>query len=181
MTLSFRMPGFAAAVLACGLILAGLFAPVSSVRAAEPERCFGAAGQGCGGWDILAVEMPRFAFCVSIPVVGLGACKVSGGSMTHDPCCVANPDGEWCGVKPERNVCRAEWNRAVHRATWAYQWTRAINMNLGNSTGRVDRPKYCANRGSGVHKDDVSFCCSSRARNAFFWENVGRPSLRICE
>ncbi len=177
MTVSFR---FLAALLAAGLAVATLLSP-STARAAEPEFCFGAAGQGCGGWDILAGEMPRMAFCVGIPVVGMGACKVNGGSMEHDPCCVTHPDGVWCGVKPERNVCRGGWDRAVSRAVWGYQWTRAIDMNLGNRTGRVDRPKYCATRGSGVHRNDVQHCCSARARNAYFWENVARPSLRICE
>ena len=179
MTTSHCMTALRALSLAALMLLGAAATLVPAPAAAEDigERCFGAAGQGCGGWTFGA--MPRVAFCVH--AAGMGVCKVNGGSMEHDPCCAANPRGKMCGGSPETSACTTSWNRAVDRAIWGYQWTRSINTNLVNSTGRVDRPKYCATRGSGVHRNDVSHCCSTRARAANWWENVGRPSLRICE
>lgn len=164
-----------AAVVVAGA--AATWLPAKAGAAELAERCFGAAGQGCGGWNV--VDMPRIAFCVHL--AGAGICKVSGGSLSHDPCCATNPKGKMCGGSPETQVCSSSWDKAVRRAVWGYQWTRTVNTNLTNTTGIVDRPKYCALSGSGVHRNDTEHCCSNRSRSANWWENIGRPALRICE
>lgn len=172
-----KFSGLRAIALALLVLFSAGLAPTSASQAAEPEFCFGAAGQGCGGWTI--GQMPRVAFCVH--VVGFGFCKVNGGSMEHDPCCSANPKGKMCGETPESSACSVSWDRAVSRAVWGYQWTRQVDTNRGNATGRVELSKYCATGGSGVHKNDASYCCSKRVRNAWPWENIARPSMKICE
>lgn len=168
-----------AMVMALGVLAALGLAPgvVAQAQAAD-GRCFGAAGQGCGGWNV--GEMPRLAFCAHHG--GMGVCKISGGSMTHDPCCAANPRGKMCGgAGTETNQCSVEWNRAVWRAVWGYQWARSLNTSVNNTSGVVVRSDYCATRGQGVHQNDTRYCCSSRARSAYFWENVARPQLKVCE
>ncbi|PZO10153.1 MAG: hypothetical protein DCF27_03705 [Lysobacteraceae bacterium] len=86
-----------------------------------------------------------------------------------------------CGGNESSTSCTLAWTKSVDRAIWGYQWTRMIETNLVNNTGDVVRSKYCANRGSGVHSNDTQHCCSSRSRGAYPWENIARPSLKICE
>lgn len=153
-------------------------APAFAAHAAD--KCFGAVGQQCG---LLQAEGLIFAACVPAPWVGanFGVCSVSGGSMTHDPCCAANPHGKVCGTSPENpNVCAGQWDRAVNRFVWGYQWSRTVDTSKTNSSGVVVKADYCAKNGRGVHKNDESFCCSGDAKNASFWERIGRPNLKIC-
>lgn len=152
-------------------------ATISTVSAGE--RCFGASGQGCGGWNV--GEMPRMAFCGNIANSGLAVCAVSGGSMTHDPCCADNPRGKQCGGSPENAQCTSQWDRAVRRAIWFYQWTRLIDTRRVNETNVVERSLYCAKRDSGIHKNDAEFCCSRQSREGNGWERIGRPSLNVCK
>lgn len=160
------------------LVCAAWLSPAAVQTASATEYCFGASGQGCGGWTF--GEMPRFAFCSPAGSNGVAKCAVSGGSMTHDPCCVRSPRGKVCGGRPETAQCTVEWNRAVDRAKWGYQWLRNIDTRRGNDTGVVERPLYCAQRGSGVHRNDESFCCSRSARDANSLERFARPDLKIC-
>jgi len=164
--------------LAVLLVCTTWLLPAAITPAAATERCFGAAGQGCGGWTI--GEMPRVAFCGNI-FYGLNiVCAVSGGSMTHDPCCATSPNGKMCGGRPENAQCTPSWNRAVRRATWGYQWFRFVDPTRVNGTGIVERPRYCAVAGSGIHKNDDEYCCSGGSRGGNHWERIGRPSLKVC-
>ena len=152
-------------------------APVSAANA--DEHCFGAAGQACGGWRI--GEMPKFAFCgANFPGTTSAVCLVHGGSLTHDPCCAANPNGKQCGGNNSRSECTLEWNKSVRRAVWFYQWSRFVDTARVNNTGVVEEPLYCGLRGQGIHKADEQYCCSKRSREGNFWERIGRPSLNIC-
>ena len=153
--------------------------PAGLQTASAGERCFGASGQGCGGWTF--GEMPRFAFCTGNTGNGTALCSVSGGSMTHDPCCASNPNGKQCGGSTETAQCTSQWDRAVRRAVWFYQWNRLIDTRRVNNTGVVERSLYCAKKDSGIHKNDDEFCCSRQSRPANGWERIGRPSLAICK
>lgn len=157
----------AALVLCCG------------TAAHAADYCFGAVGQQCGGISIAGVQ---FAACVPLSFSApMAVCAVSGGSMTHDPCCADNPRGKMCGTSPEiPSLCSTEWDRAVHRFVWGYQWRRVVDTSRPNTTGEVVRADYCARRGDGVHRRDTSFCCSRDWRRASFWERLARPALRIC-
>lgn len=172
------------ALLALALLMAGagLFPGTMRDAHAAGERCFGAVGQACGGWTNNSA-MPSVAFCIHTNGIGInqGVCLVNGGSMAHDPCCYSHRNGKMCGGSPENSWCRVEWERAVSRTFWGYNWKRVLDVNRENNTGVVERSLYCARPGKGVHRNDVGFCCSSRARPARFWENVGRPNLKICE
>lgn len=159
------------------LASAAWLSPAALQAASAGERCFGASGQGCGGWTV--GEMPRVAFCTGAIANGLAVCAVSGGSMTHDPCCARDPNGKQCGGS-ENGQCTSEWNRAVRRAVWFYQWNRLIDTRRQNNTGLIERPLYCATSGSGIHKNDNEFCCSGRSRPGNGWERIGRPSLDVC-
>lgn len=160
------------------MILALALAP--TLEATSADFCFGAVGQQCGSISMAGIQ---FAACAAV-VPGMPAmiCAVSRGSMTHDPCCADNPTGKKCGTEPENeNVCRTEWDRAVHRFVWGYQWTRLVDSSVGNTSGDVVRADYCAKRGQGLHKNDEAYCCSRDARRGNFWERIGRPNLSICQ
>lgn len=160
-------------------ILFLVFALAPTLEAQTADFCFGAVGQQCGGISIAGIQ---FAACTPFLAGSpLRLCAVSRGSMTHDPCCADNPHGKKCGSDPENeNLCLTEWNRAVHRFTWGYQWTRLVDSSTPNTSGNVVRADYCARRDQGLHKNDESFCCSGDARQANFWERIGRPNLKIC-
>lgn len=143
------------------------------------EFCFGGVGQQCGGISMAGIQ---FAACTPVSAgMPYAVCAVSGGSMTHDPCCASNPRGKMCGGEPENaSQCATAWNRAVSRFVWGYQWTRVVDTTKPNNTGLVVRADYCAKEGKGVHRNDVTFCCAREARMASFWERLARPNLRIC-
>ena len=151
----------------------------SGLEARAADYCFGGVGQQCGGINMSGVY---FAACTPhFYVSNLRICAVSAGSMTHDPCCADNPRGKMCGTQPEiGSQCLTEWNRAVHRFAWGYQWARAVDGTVANTSGNVVRADYCAQRGDGLHKNDVEFCCSREAQWAGFWERLARPNLKIC-
>lgn len=144
------------------------------------EYCFGAAGQGCGMFG--GGPLGSVAFCV--PNLSGTAknltCQVSGGSMTHDPCCAKNPYGEFCGSSPSTTQCQAEWDRAVNRWFWGYNWKRTVDSKKENTTGKVVQADYCAPNGKGIHKNDRSLCCSKKSAQASFWDRAGRPNLYVC-
>jgi len=161
------------------LLCAGWLLPATVTPANADERCFGAAGQGCGSWNV--VEMPKPAFCGHLIYAHMAVCLVSGGSMTHDPCCAKNPNGKQCGGTNARSECTVAWDKSVRRAFWSYQWPRLIDTSVVNNTGDVDRPLYCATKGSRIHKNDTEYCCSRQSREGNFWERIGRPSLHVCK
>lgn len=160
------------------LLLALALAPTLEAQAAD--YCFGAVGQQCGSISIAGVQ---FAACTAaLPGTPMMICAVSKGSMQHDPCCADNPRGKKCGGEPENeSLCSTEWDRAVHRFIWGYQWSRAVDSSKSNTTGDVVRADYCAKRGQGLHKNDEAYCCSRDARRGNFWERIGRPNLSICQ
>lgn len=166
------------AVLLLLLLCAASLLPAPANAAPADERCFGAAGQGCGSWPFL--QMPRPAFCTGLPGTTLGVCLVHGGSLTHDPCCARNPNGKQCGGNESQSVCTVEWDKSVRRAVWNYQWARLIDTARVNNSGVVERPLYCGTSGSGIHRADSQYCCSGKSREGNFWERLGRPSLNIC-
>jgi hypothetical protein len=160
-------------VIALGLAL------FSAMHAQAADFCFGGVGQQCGG---ITMESVQFAACVpNVFAPPLAVCAVSGGSMTHDPCCADHPRGKMCGTSPEQPaVCKIEWDRAVSRFFWGYQWSRVVDTSKSNTSGNVVFGDYCAKSGRGVHKNDKGFCCSGDAKNAGFFERLTRPSLKIC-
>ncbi len=148
-------------------------------QAGAGEFCFGAAGQQCGEFRRGALQ--GIAFCASVPIVNHGICQVSGGSMTHDPCCASHPDGVVCGKTPETGSCQVEWDRSVHRAVWGYHWNRLVNTAREYHSATVVRADYCAKPGAGVHRLDRGYCCSGRSHRANFWDRLGRPNLYRCD
>ncbi len=144
------------------------------------EFCFGGAGQGCG--TFAGGPFGSVAFC--LPNNGSTqkkvTCQVSGGSMTHDPCCASNPRGVFCGGSPSTNQCKVEWDRAVDRWLWGYNWKRKVDNKKENTTGQVVFGDYCAGNGAKLHKNDRSFCCSGKSRRGTDVERWGRPDLRVC-
>jgi hypothetical protein len=160
-----------------GVLLALMLA--YGAPALATDLCFGAVGKQCGslGWE--GIEL---AACAPIPTMSpFAVCAVSGGSMTHDPCCARIPQGKVCGTDPEQpQFCAVEWNRAVNRFIWGYQWARVVDTSKPNTSGNVVRADYCAKPDRGVHKNDASFCCSRESRKASFWDRLARPNLRIC-
>jgi len=157
-----------------------LLATLGLGQASAGEFCFGAAGQQCGEFRDGALQ--GVALCTLLfPGNPNGICQVSGGSMTHDPCCVDRPRGVMCGGSPtDESQCKAEWDRAVHRTFWGYNWYRAVNFSVENTSGDVVRASVCARAGAGVHSNDRGFCCSSSSRRAGFWDRFGRPALYRC-
>lgn len=153
---------------------------LASAPAFAAEYCFGAVGQGCGMFA--GGPLGSVATCLpNLPGVRKDTlCQVSGGSMTHDPCCADHPNGEWCGGSPATSECRTEWNRAVSRFVWGYNWRRNVDSKKENTTGNVVFNDYCAPATAGVHKNDANQCCSRRADPAPFWLKAGRPDLYIC-
>lgn len=162
------------------VVFAGLMLVLGLPLADAAEYCFGAVGQGCG----MAAGGPFGSVATCLPNFSGTAkdvtCQVSGGSMTHDPCCVRNPYGEFCGNTPATTQCHAEWDRAVNRFLWGYQWKRKVNSKKENTTGNVVRADYCAPNGKGIHRNDRSLCCSGRSAQASFLDRIGRPSLYVC-
>lgn len=175
-------PAFALrATLSLLLMCAAWLLPAVFNNAHADDRCFGAAGQGCGAWNGGAVGagMPNVAFC-SGNLNGTALCLVSGGSMTHDPCCARNPNGKQCGGNESKAECTVEWNKSVNRLIWNYQWARLVDTRIDNSTGVVDRPLYCAKKNQVIHKNDAQYCCSGRADPGNYWVRLVRPSLSVC-
>jgi hypothetical protein len=156
------------------------FALGASFSTYAGEYCFGAVGQGCGMFS--GGPLGSVATCIpNLPGARKDTmCQVSGGSMAHDPCCAAHPNGEWCGGSPSTSQCSAEWDRAVNRFVWGYNWKRNVDSKKENTTGNVVLNDYCAPATARVHKNDVNQCCSRKADPAPFWLRVGRPSLYIC-
>ncbi len=141
--------------------------------------CFGGAGQQCG--EFRDGELQGIAFCSTAGFFGnFGVCQVSGGSLTHDPCCVRFPDGVVCGQPQRNNQCQVEWDRSVHRLFWGYNWNRLVNTAKDNTTGRVVRADYCAKPRAGVHRLDRAHCCSGSSARAGFFDRFARPDLYRC-
>lgn len=144
---------------------------------ADDQTCFGAVGQQCGSFN--NGRLQGIAFCLPPPPNGSGICAVSGGSWTHDECCFDHPDGVMCGGNSSQR-CNNEWNKAVSRFVWGYQWFRGVDYRLIDRDGTVDRSRYCARPGAGVHRNDRQYCCSGDSRRASFWDRLARPSLYRC-
>lgn len=148
--------------------------------ASAGEFCFGGAGQGCG--TFAGGPFGSVAFCLpnNSSTRKNVVCQVSGGSMTHDPCCVTSPSGVFCGRSPSTNQCKVEWDRAVNRWFWGYNWKRNVDSRKENTTGQVVFNDYCAPNTAGIHKNDQSYCCSKKSLPASNWDRAGRPNLNVC-
>jgi hypothetical protein len=138
----------------------------------QGERCFGALGMECGPQSNL---MPT-ALCA------LGYCKINGGSWEHDECCWANKgSGKLCiptaSSPGAAQVCNASWQKALSRITGGWNWTRQVDFNRRNASGKVERSRYCATKDARVHKGDVEYCCSGQATNP----SNDHPDARICK
>lgn len=124
------------------------------------EYCFGALGAQCG---LPQATLPTTALCAA------GQCQINAGSWEHDECCFANPGGMACTAGPldyitgHNGRCVKEWNKALAHLSAGLNWTRRIDFNRGNNTGRVNFSEYCAPTGTRVHSDDVRYCCSRQA------------------
>ncbi|MEP6906451.1 MAG: hypothetical protein ABI858_00495 [Pseudoxanthomonas sp.] len=170
---AFALRGLLVILLVCTTwLLPAAFSPAHA-----DDRCFGAAGMGCGTWN--GGGMPAVAFCTG-NLSGSALCLVSGGSMTHDPCCAKTPNGKQCGGNNTKAECTAEWDKSVSRVVWAYQWARIIDTRIDNPTGVVTTPLYCAKKNSVIHKNDARYCCSGRADPGNYWVRLVRPSLSVC-
>ena len=172
-TPAFAMRGVLSLLLVCATWLL----PATFNTARADDRCFGAAGMGCGVWN--GGGMPSVA-CCSGNLNGTALCLVSGGSLAHDPCCAANPNGKQCGGNNSKAECTAAWDKSVRRAVWAYQWARLVDTRVVNNSGVVTTPLYCATRNSPIHKNDKQHCCSGNADPANYWVRLVRPSLSYC-
>ncbi len=144
------------------------------------EYCFGALGAQCGGAQN---GVPTHALCA------LGQCKINAGSWEHDQCCFAHPRGMACQAGPldyatgHNGSCVTEWNKALARLSANLNWTRQVDFNRPNSTGRVEFDLYCAPTGTYVHQDDVRYCCSRQADPASVLSAITTlpgSVLRVC-
>ncbi len=144
------------------------------------EYCFGALGAQCGGAQH---NLPTTALC------GLGYCSINAGSWEHDECCFANPQGMACQAGPldyatgHDGKCVNEWNKALARLNAGLNWTRRIDFNKPNGSGRVEFSSYCAETGARVHPDDVRYCCSRQADPAPVLPGLpalGGSQLKVC-
>lgn len=163
------------------LVFSGLIASLAMPDVADAgDYCFGAAGQGCGTFG--GGRLGSVASCV--PNLSGSTrdltCQVNGGSMLHDPCCVRNPYGVFCGKSPSTTQCQTSWDRAVNHTIWGYNWTRKVNSKKENTSGIVVFADYSAPNGRGVHRNDRSFCSSRRSAQASFFDRLARPSLYVC-
>lgn len=126
----------------------------------KTEYCFGALGAQCGGAQH---NLPTTALCAA------GFCQINAGSWEHDECCFTNSNGMACKVGPvdyitgHNGKCVNEWNKALARLGAGLNWTRRVDFNRPNTTGRVEFSLYCAETGARVHQDDVRYCCSRQA------------------
>lgn len=118
------------------------------------ERCFGAAGPQC------ASAVTHHFGCSG------GKCFISAGSIAHDTCCAANPNGQWCnGLATAFNSgCTTAWAMANDRQSMGLSWQREINVCTSNDTGVVNMALYCAPEGVIVRAADASVCCGGASR-----------------
>lgn len=148
------------------------------LAAADEQTCFGAVGQQCGSFNNRRLQ--GIAFCLPPPPMSSGICAVSGGSWAHDQCCFDHADGVMCGGSGSQR-CASEWDQAVNRFLWGYQWFRSVDYRLVDRDGNVDRPLYCAKPGAGLHRRDRQYCCAGASHRASFWDRLARPSLYRCD
>ncbi len=152
----------------------------------KQEFCFGAVGAQCG------VQQGLAGFCAG------GRCPVNAGSWEHDECCWKNPNGLACKDGPldylaptrHRNVCAAEWDKAVAHWVGGLNWWRDVNFRKANTTGVVVHGDYCAPAGTIILAADARKCCSRSARQpnvrdtptyvAQGVKNPADPNLRVC-
>ena len=138
-----------------------------------PERCFGAAGTGCGD------TIGGIGTCIG------GSCTINAGSWQHDECCMRNRDGGMCdgrfeeivtaqGIGGPPQVCQAEFNMAFSRVGTPLSWRRPVDVNVVNNSGTVDFAAYCAPAGTFMPRREAArFCCSRQARPLNTGEAVG--------
>ena len=122
--------------------------------------CFGAAGPGCA-----TGSQGGPTFCRPQPGTPLLECMVHAGSIEHDTCCRAQPNGKGCGGKPEApQQCSYEWAKAQDRTTRGLYWTRHLDPREANHGSQVDFDKYCAPAGTVVAAGDERHCCTRAAQ-----------------
>jgi hypothetical protein len=173
--------------LRIGTVASAVFALASvglAVRAqyqGRTEYCFGAVGPMCAG-----------APGAGVTELGNGRVKMkaSVGSILHDNCCLANPDGKWCGKHKEfghNGTCDKEWNKAVWNTIDGRQWDVEFNKNTKANLKVVSNPRKAvfnsnyqgggiprnfeteesrrlsAPRGTALDVGDQEFCASGRA------------------
>jgi hypothetical protein len=146
----------------------------------KTEYCFGALGAQCGGAQH---NLPTTALCAA------GLCQINAGSWEHDECCFANPKGLACQVGPADYLtghdgkCVNEWNKALARLAAGLNWTRRVDFNRPNTTGRVEFSLYCAETGVRVHQEDIRYCCSRQADPAPLLPGlpaIAGSQVRVC-
>lgn len=120
--------------------------------------CFGALGNNCGQPQ---GAIPLSALCAN------GTCFINGGSWDHDECCFRNKGGHVCDFPNSDDGsgrCRAEFDKALRLSAKGFSWSRSINFQDANTTGRVDHQKYCAPINTLIQAEDRSKCCSGSTR-----------------
>lgn len=103
----------------------------------KKERCFGAQGSGC---DALQLGIYNFKAGRTNLTNGWFRMWISVGSIKHDNCCIANPNGKMCGgavgaskatkdnasslTSSGDGTCVQEWDKAFWNATDGRAWTQ---------------------------------------------------------
>lgn len=114
-------------------------------------------------------------------------CYVSVGSLLHDSCCTAHPDGVQCGGSGEpTSECQVEWDHAVNDSMWGRAWQARFTVGRPVATswraalrvsrdgepdafepGRDLRPELKAPDGTVLYAfDSDAFCASGRTEPA---------------
>lgn len=159
--------------------------PVTPVKVERVEQCFGAVGKGCEGsgasfWDGRSDLVPMARLGCSPANNGYRNCWVVPGSIKHDNCCHANPNGKECGGNDSSNACANEWEMACNDVVHGRAWTQAVPDGPSDLTPvaspqsrvpggeRRSTAVLCAPGGSNISVyHTAAFCCSGRFKETW--------------
>lgn len=160
----------------------------------DRERCFGAQGSMCGGMIVGLGEDARVGRRTNPD--GTYRIWVSVGSINHDNCCLANPNGKMCGGNPDASninsngngKCVAEWDKAWWNAMDGRSWSATFDPRQVPNLELVTNPRRAyaqdgtalvpfetvatrnlkAPAGQALDVGDEEFCTSGRAEQKSF-------------
>ena len=157
------------------------------------EQCFGAVGKGCEGsgasWYDGTSTWSLFSNSVQRRHNGFRNCYVAPGSIKHDNCCHANPNGKQCGGNDSSNACAEYWEEACNDIVHGRAWTQAVPDGVSDLTPvpsrrlpsgeRKSSAALCAPAGTNISLyHTAAFCCSGAFKET--WYNpflpVGNPT-----
>ncbi|WP_155913877.1 hypothetical protein [Asticcacaulis sp. AC466] len=153
------------------------------------ERCFGAQGQMCSALAVGLSEGVKAGRTVNSD--GTFNIYTSVGSINHDNCCLANPNGKMCGGNAAANdpfgngngKCVAEWDKAWWNALDGRAWSARFDPRAVPNLAIVSNPRQArsrtgqelvrfetvatrnlkAPRGQALDVGDDEFCASGQA------------------